>query len=58
MRLGEITSAKEQQQLDEILPALGAVAGGIGKAVGAVGNVAGKIGGAVKGVAGAVSQGA
>jgi hypothetical protein len=32
------------------MPALGAVAGGIGKAASAVGSVAGKIGGAVKGI--------
>lgn len=53
MRLGEITSAKERQQLDEVLPVLGAVAGGIARGATAVGNAALKgakaVGGAIGG---------
>jgi len=40
MRLSEITSAKEQQQLDEILPVLGAVAGGVARGAAALGGAA------------------
>ena len=59
MRLSEITSAKEQQQLDEILPALGAVAGGVVRGAAALGNAAVRGGAALaKGVGSAVSQGA
>ena len=40
MRLSEITSAEEQQQLDEILPVLGAVAGGVARGAAALGGAA------------------
>ena len=66
MRLNEITSAKEQQQLDEILPVLGAVAGGVARGAAALGGAALKggaalakgVGSVAKTVGGAVSQGA
>jgi hypothetical protein len=47
MRLSEITSVKEQQQLDEILPALGAVAGGVARGAAALGSAAMKGGAAL-----------
>ena len=59
MRLQEITSTTEQQQLDEILPVLGAVAGGVARGAAALGGAALRGGAALaKGVGGAVSQGA
>ena len=45
MRLQEITSTTEQQQLDEILPVLGAVAGGVARGAAALGGAI--IGGAL-----------
>ena len=59
MKLDEITSEQEQQKLDEILPAIGAVAGGIARGAAAMGSAALKGAKAVGGaVGGAVAKGA
>ena len=58
MKLDEITSEQEQQKLDEILPVLGAVAGGVARGAMALGKSAVQgVGTAAKTVGGAVTQG-